>query len=103
MRWPASRRSKVTHVARHAEEPRAGDGLVRAGGVVFLVGLVAIGVMFVPFIVDLATKGARYAQDHHEYGVALNLATFLTCAGFALGLIGLLRQAKESRRRARGG
>ncbi len=90
-------------MARHAEEPRAGDGLVRAGGLVFLGGLLAIAVMFVPFVVDLLTKGARYAQDHHEYGVALNLATFLTCVGFGLGLIGLLRQAKESRRRARNG
>ena len=90
-------------MARHAEEPRAGDGLVRAGGLVFLVGLGAIAVMFVPFVVDLVTKGARYAQDHHEYGLALNLASFLTCVGFGLGLIGLLRQAKESRRKAREG
>jgi len=89
-------------VARHAdEERRAGDGLVRLGAVVFLAGLVAITVMFVPFTLDLVRHGARYAQDHHEYGVALNLATFLTCAGFGLGLIGLVRQARESRHRAR--
>lgn len=71
------------------------------GALVFLVGLLAIVVMFVPFVVDLVTEGARYAQDNHEYGVALNLATFLTCVGFGLGLIGLVRQARESRARAR--
>jgi hypothetical protein len=90
-------------VARHAEEPRAGDRLVRAGAVVFLAGLVAIAVMFVPFAVDLVTEGARYAQDRHEYGVALNLATFLTCVGFGLGLLGLYLQARQSRARARAG
>lgn len=90
-------------MSRHAEEPRAGDGLVRAGAVVFLVGLGAILVMFVPFVVDLVGKGARYAQDKHEYGLALNFATFLTCVGFGLGLIGLVRQARESRARARRG
>lgn len=90
-------------MARHAEEPRAGDGLVRLGAVVFGVGLTAIVVMFVPFTVDLVRHGARYAQDRHEYGLALNLATFLTCAGFGLGLIGLVRQARESGRRSRAG
>lgn len=71
------------------------------GALVFLAGLAAIVVMFVPFVVDLVTEGARHAQDNHEYGVALNLATFLTCVGFALGLVGLVRQARESRARAR--
>jgi hypothetical protein len=68
---------------------------------VFVAGLVAIAVIFVPFVIDLLRNGARHAQDHHEYGVALNLATFLTCAGFGLALIGLARQARESRARAR--
>ena len=89
-------------MARHAEQPRAGDRLVRLGVVVFLGGLVAIVVMFVPFVVDLVTEGARYAQDHHEHGVAMNLATFLTCVGFGMGLCGLLLQARESRARSRG-
>lgn len=88
-------------MARHAEEPRAGDGLVRAGAAVFAVGLVAILVMFVPFVIDAVRNGARHAQETHEYGLALNLATFLTCIGFALGLLGLVRQAGESRRRSR--
>ena len=92
----------LSGVARHAEESRAGDGLVRFGAAVFLLGLVAIAVMFVPFVVDLVREGARYAQDRHEYGLALNLAAFLTCVGFALGLAGLVRQARESRARARG-
>ena len=88
-------------MARHAEQPRAGDRLVRLGVVVFLAGLVAILVMFVPFVVDLVANGARYAQDNHEYGVALNLATFLTCIGFGLGLVGLVLQARQIRARAR--
>ena len=79
---------------------RKGDRLVQAGAAVFLLGLAAIAVMFVPFVGDLVGHGARYAQDRHEYGVALNLATFLTCAGFGLALIGLVRQARESRARA---
>ena len=90
-------------MARHAEQPRAGDGLVRLGAVVFLLGLVAIAVIFAPFVVDLVRHGAEHAQAEHEYGVALNLATFLTCVGFALGLLGLVRQARESRRRSRAG
>jgi hypothetical protein len=76
---------------------------VRFGALVFAAGLVVIAVMFVPFVVDMARHGARYAQDHHEYGVPLNLAAFLTCIGFGLALVGLLRQAKESRARSRQG
>ena len=86
-----------------SDEPRAGDGLVRAGAVVFAAGLVAIAVIFVPFVVDLVRHGARYAQSpRNEHGVALNLATFLVCAGLGLGLVGLVRQARESRARSRG-
>ena len=89
-------------MARHGELPRAGDRMIRAGAVVFLAGLVAIAVIFVPFAVDLVRHGARYAQDRHEYGLALNFATFLTCVGFGLALAGLVRQARESRTRSRG-
>jgi uncharacterized membrane protein YidH (DUF202 family) len=77
--------------------------MVRAGALVFCAGLVAIAVIFVPFSVDLVRHGAAYAQSpRHEHGLALNLATFLVCAGLALALLGLLRQARESRARARG-
>jgi uncharacterized membrane protein YidH (DUF202 family) len=77
--------------------------MVRAGALVFLAGLAAIVVIFVPFTVDLVRHGARYAQsERNEHGVALNLATFLVCAGLGLGLAGMYRQARESRRRARG-
>jgi hypothetical protein len=80
----------------------AGDTVVRVGVVVFLAGLVAIVAIFVPFAIDLVRHGARYAQSaRHEHGVALNLATFLTCAGLAIALYGLVRQARESRRKAR--
>jgi uncharacterized membrane protein YidH (DUF202 family) len=76
--------------------------MVRAGVVVFLAGLVAIAVVFVPFTIDLVRHGARYAQsERNERGVALNLATFLVCAGLGIALIGLVRQARESRARSR--
>ncbi|MDQ1710764.1 MAG: hypothetical protein QOE45_214 [Frankiaceae bacterium] len=89
-------------MARHGQESRAGDRLVRAGALVFLAGLGAVTVIFVPFAVDLVAHGARAAQSpRNEHGVALNLATFLVCAGLGLGLCGLLLQARESRRRAR--
>lgn len=83
--------------------PRKGEGLVKAGAVVFALGLVAIAVVFVPFVVDLVRHGARHAQSaRNERGVALNLATFLVCVGLGLGLAGLVRQARESRARSRG-
>jgi uncharacterized membrane protein YidH (DUF202 family) len=83
-------------VAKHGQEKRAGDGLVRAGALVFLVGLVAIGVVFVPFAADLVRHGARHAQTRgYEHGVALNLATFAACAGLGLALVGMVRQARD--------
>ena len=97
-----ARGARLATMARHAQPPRAGDRLVRAGVLVFLAGLAAIAVVFVPFAADLVRHGARYAQDRrNERGVALNLATFLACAGFGMALVGLVRQARESRARAR--
>lgn len=89
-------------MGQHEVEPRAGDRLVRVGAVVFGVGLVAIVVIFVPFAIDLIRYGARRAQTaRNERGVALNLATFLVCVGLGIALVGLLRQARESRAKAR--
>lgn len=88
-------------MARHAQQKRAGDTLVRIGAGVFVIGVAAITAIFAPFVVDMARHGARHAQDTHEYGLALNLATFLTCVGMAMALAGLVRQARESRARAR--
>ncbi len=68
----------------------------------FVAGLVAVAVVFVPFAIDLVRHGAREAQSsRHEHGVALNLATCLVCVGLGLALVGLVRQARESRARAR--
>lgn len=83
------------------DDDRAGDGLVKAGALVFAGGVLAIAIMFVPFVADLLTRGAAYAQAEHEYGLALNLATFLTCVGMLLAIAGLVRQARASRARAR--
>ena len=85
-------------MAKHGHPARPGDGLVRAGAVVFLLGLVAVGAIFVPFVVDLVRHGARAAQSRrNEHGVALNLASFLVCVGLGLGLAGLVRQARAHR------
>jgi uncharacterized membrane protein YidH (DUF202 family) len=75
--------------------------MVRVGALVFCAGLVAVAVIFVPFGIDLLRHGARVAQSRHEHGVALNLATFGVCIGLAIALLGLVRQARESRARAR--
>lgn len=86
---------------RHEQPPRAGDRMVRLGALVFVAGLVFVAWVFVPFAIDLVRHGARAAQaPRHEHGVALNLATFLVVVGLGLGLVGLFRQARESRRRA---
>ena len=105
-RWSPSRCDPAPEpysacVARHAQQTRAGDGLVRAGALVFAAGVIAIAVMFVPFVVDMVRHGAAHAQAEHEYGLALNLATFLTCIGMLLAIAGVVRQARESRARAR--
>jgi uncharacterized membrane protein YidH (DUF202 family) len=84
-------------VAKHGEAARAGDGMVRAGALLFAVGLVAVAVVFVPFTIDLVEHGARVAQSRHEHGVALNLATFLVCLGLGVALLGLVRGARASR------
>ncbi len=64
--------------------PRPGDRLVAAGALLFLAGLVAVGAVFVPFLLG-----------RNERGAPLSLATFLTVAGMGLALAGLARQARH--------
>jgi peptidoglycan/LPS O-acetylase OafA/YrhL len=72
------------------DAPQPGDGLVRAGGVVFLVGVVAVVVAVVPFFFG-----------HENWPLPLNLAAgVLPPLGLGLALVGLLR-AGRARRRAR--
>ena len=78
--------------ARHAaaDSSRPGDGLVRAGAVVFLVGLVATFASVVPAVL-------RDRPAPIELVVA---AGSLLPLGFAIALVGLLRQARTRRREA---
>ncbi len=72
------------------EEPQPGDGLVRAGGIVFLVGVVAVVVAVVPFFFG-----------HRNWPLPLNLAAgVLPPLGLGLALVGMLR-AGRVRARAR--
>jgi peptidoglycan/LPS O-acetylase OafA/YrhL len=70
--------------------PQPGDGLVRAGGIVFLLGVVAVVVAVVPFFFG-----------HENWPLPLNLAAaVLPPLGLGLALAGLLR-AGQARRRTR--
>lgn len=72
--------------------PQPGDGLVRAGGIVFLLGVVAIVVAVVPFFFG-----------HENWPLPLNVAAgVLAPLGLGLALAGLLR-AGRARRRSRAG
>ena len=62
--------------------------LVRAGVLVFALGLVAVAVIFAMF-----TFGA------HDLPLWLNLGAMLAPVGFGLALLGLFRQARRSGRR----
>ncbi|WP_419995951.1 hypothetical protein [Streptomyces boninensis] len=72
------------------EISRAGDGLVRAGAIVFLIGALATVGTFVPFFLD-----------EKPLPTAAYLVSMLMGVGFALALAGLLRQAAAGRRQAR--
>lgn len=78
--------------ARHREPdpPRPGDGLIRAGAIVFLVGVVALVAEFAPFF---------FGHDNQPLWLAFG--SLLVPAGLGLSLVGLLVQARAARRRAR--
>ncbi|PYC85392.1 hypothetical protein C7C46_06525 [Streptomyces tateyamensis] len=66
-----------------------GEGLVRGGAVVFVLGAVATVVTFVPLFLHLTPlPSAAYA------------ACMLMPLGFLLALLGLFRSARAQRRRA---
>lgn len=65
--------------------------LVRAGVVVFALGLLAVAAIFTMF-----------ATGAHDLPLWLNIAAMLAPVGFGLALLGLFRQARESGRRRAG-
>jgi hypothetical protein len=71
------------------DAPRPGDGLVRVGAVVFLVGVVAILVVVLPFFFG-----------KQNWPLPLNLAAgVLPPLGLALALGGIVRAGRAARSR----
>jgi hypothetical protein len=68
---------------RHASGSRPGDGLVRAGGLLFLAGVLAVLVVVGGFFLQ-ATTPAAFA-----------VLTALAPVGLAVALVGLLRGARS--------
>lgn len=78
--------------ARHAAPPDRlpGDRLVVVGAGVFALGAVALLAVVLP-----------YFFSHPDLPLWLNVASFLAPVGLGLALLGLLRQARAARARAR--
>jgi hypothetical protein len=74
-------------VPRHAapDTRQPGDLLVRAGALVFAVGVGAVLLILVPFL----------AGSTGSPPVALDVLALLLPAGFGLALVGLLRSARS--------
>ena len=82
--------SRATTIADDAREARAGDGLVRTGGIVFLVGALATLATIAPlFLGAEPLPTAAYA------------VSMLMGAGFAIAGAGVLRSIAVQRRQAR--
>ncbi|MEV0413936.1 hypothetical protein AB0I68_24785 [Streptomyces sp. NPDC050448] len=77
-------------VTPHADEARPGDGLVRAGGIVFIVGAVATLVTMAPLFL--------HTDPFPSYAWAVCM---LMGVGFAVSAMGVLRSAAAQRRAAR--
>ncbi|MET9885065.1 hypothetical protein ABZZ20_18410 [Streptomyces sp. NPDC006430] len=77
-------------VTPHCDEARPGDGLVRAGGIVFIVGAVATLVTMAPLFLHI--------DPFPSYAWAVCM---LMGVGFAVSAAGVLRSAAAQRRAAR--
>ena len=71
------------HVPHIGDEP--GDRLIAVGVGCFVLGLIAIAVIFLPFVF----KGNR------ESGLLWGIGSFLAVVGLALAMAGLYRQIKS--------
>jgi len=69
---------------------RPGHWLLRVGTACFLVGLVFVGIVFLPFFAGSSAQPALAA-----------VGTMLGPVGFLLVLLGLVRQARANNRAAR--
>ncbi|MGW5342180.1 hypothetical protein [Streptomyces sp. HUAS TT3] len=77
-------------VTPHTDEPRPGDGLVRAGGIVFILGAVATLATMAPLFL--------HTEPLPSYAWAMCM---LMGVGFAISAAGVLRSAAAQRRAAR--
>ncbi|MFB6809307.1 hypothetical protein [Streptomyces sp. NPDC056387] len=77
-------------VTPHGDEARPGDGLVRAGGIVFIVGAVATLATMAPLFL--------HTDPFPSYAWAVCM---LMGVGFAVSAAGVLRSAAAQRRAAR--
>src|SRR5664280_2374544 len=69
---------------RATTAPGPGDGLVRAGAVVFVVGVLAVLADLVPFFLG-----------HPNRPLLVNVAAFLAPVGLGIALLGLARSARQ--------
>ena len=76
--------------ARHAAAAQPGDGLVRAGALLFGVGVLGAVASVVPFLLGRA-----------EAPLAATLTASLLPVGLGVALLGLLRGARTRRRERR--
>ncbi|MFF4851054.1 hypothetical protein [Streptomyces sp. NPDC001194] len=77
-------------VTPHSDEARPGDGLVRAGGIVFIAGAVATLATMAPLFLDV--------DPFPPYAWAVCM---LMGIGFLISAAGVLRSAAAQRRDAR--
>ncbi len=71
------------------QSPRVGSSvLIRVGAVCFVLGLIAVAVVF-----------GMFATGAHDLPLWLNLAAMLAPIGFGLALFGLFRQTRRGPRR----
>lgn len=80
----------VTPQPEHADEARPGDALVKAGGIVFIVGAAATLATMAPLFLD--------TDPFPSYAWAVCM---LMGVGFAISAAGVLRSAAAQRRAAR--
>ncbi|MFD9339881.1 hypothetical protein ACFWBF_36730 [Streptomyces sp. NPDC060028] len=80
----------VTPQPEHADDARPGDALVKAGGIVFIVGAVATLATMTPLFLDV--------DPFPSYAWAVCM---LMGVGFAISAAGVLRSAAAQRRDAR--
>jgi hypothetical protein len=76
-------RRRALRLPRFGNDP--GDRLLAIGVVLFVLGLVAIGITFVPFV----------TLHRSNTDLAVNLGTFSTVIGLALAVFGAYRQARS--------